>query len=453
MEYLLVMSLSGTTSACSCILLRYLMKGGIPAGMQYLLLKIAVLYYLIPLPFVRKWYRDILVDLIGFRLIEDGDINIFGRRSYRIAYVDGSVYINLHMKIQMAVVTVWVLVAVFFLLNELYHYIKTKKFVISCINNMNMKREVIKVERRIGSCRLTQKVMVYYVLHDRESMTFGLFRPVILCGAAAKSPEAKMVLSHEIAHIKRFDVFWKILLRLAVILHWWNPAVWLVRRDFERACECSCDDMALRGKAKEEIKAYMRLLISEASGGSGEEAGRMRWGMNFKGEMKRLSERMENAMNRKKCSKAAVWITAVLVMMVNSITVFAYPEIHTVGGEWESVEEAERFINNPCMFITEDADEEARKKDIVYEYVSMEIRYENQFTDEYGNIYQVKDDMGASAYGSCSHEYVSGTVTEHNKNSDGSCTGTQYSAQRCNKCGYVKKGNELAVFKFNACPH
>lgn len=140
-------------------------------------------------------------------------------------------------------------------------------------------------------------------------------------------------------------------------------------------------------------------------------------------------------------------------MMVNSITVFAYPEIHTVGGEWESVEEAERFINNPGMFITKGAGEEARKKDIVYEYVSMEIRYEKQFTDEYGNIYQVKDDMGASAYGSCSHEYVSGTVTEHNKNSDGSCAVTQYSAQRCNKCGDVKKGNRLSVTNLDMCPH
>lgn len=453
MEYLLVMSLSGTTSACSCILLRYLMKGGIPAGMQYLLLKISVLYYLIPLPFVRKWYQDILVNLIGFRLIKDGDINLFGRRSYRIAYVDGLVYINHHMKIQLAVVTVWVLVAVFFLLTELYHYIETKKSVTGCTNNINMKQEVIEVERRIGPCRLTQEVRVYYTMHDWANMTFGLFRPVILCAAAAESPEAEMVLNHEIAHIRRFDVFWKILLRLAVILHWWNPAVWLVRRDFERACECSCDDMALHGKAKEEIKAYMRLLISEASGGRGEEAGRMRWGMNFKGEMKRLSERMENAMNRKKCSKAAVWITAVLVTMVNSITVFAYPEINTVSGEWESVEEAEEFINNPGMFITDGADEEERKKDIAYEYVNMEIRYEKQFMDEYGNIYQAKDDMGASVYGNCSHEYVSGTYTEHKKSSDGSCTVTQYSAQRCIKCGDVKKGNRLSVTNYDMCPH
>lgn len=76
MEYLLVMSISGTTSACICILLKYLMKDRISAGMQYLLLKISVLYYLIPLPFLKKWYQDMLVCLIGFRFIEDGDINI-----------------------------------------------------------------------------------------------------------------------------------------------------------------------------------------------------------------------------------------------------------------------------------------------------------------------------------------------------------------------------------------
>lgn len=140
-------------------------------------------------------------------------------------------------------------------------------------------------------------------------------------------------------------------------------------------------------------------------------------------------------------------------MMVNSITVFAYPEINIVGGEWESVEEAERFINNSGMFITKGAGEEERKKDIAYENVSIEIRYEKQFIDEYGNIYQVKNDMGASVYRSCGHEFVSGTYTEHNKNSDGSCTVTQYSAKRCSKCGYMEKNNRLCVMYYDACPH
>ncbi len=453
MEYLLIMSISGTTSACICILLKYLMKDRVSAGMQYLLLKIAILYYLIPLPFLKKWYQDMLVCLMGFRFIEDGDINILGRMSYRIAYVNGSVYINKHMQIQIAAVTVWILVGIFILLIELYHYIKTKKFVISCINKINVEQDVITVERRIGLYRLTQKVMVYYVLHDWQNMTFGLFRPVILCGAAANSPDAGMVLSHEIVHIKRFDVFWKILLRLAVILHWWNPAVWFIRRSFEWACECSCDDIVLYGKTKEETKAYMRLIISESGRDGKEEAGRMRWGIGFKGEMIKLSERIENAMNRKKCNKAAVLITAAFVMMANSITVFAYPEINTVTGEWESVEEAERFINADLEFITKNASVEELQKDIVYETEIYEVRYEKQFIDGYGNIYQVNDDMGASVYGSCSHEYVSGTFTEHNKNADGSCTVDYYDGKRCTKCGNMKMNNRLYGINYNPCPH
>ncbi|MDE5698568.1 MAG: M56 family metallopeptidase [Lachnospiraceae bacterium] len=447
------MSISGTTSACICILLKYLMKDRVSAGMQYLLLKIAILYYLIPLPFLKKWYQDMLVCLMGFRFIEDGDINILGRMSYRIAYVNGSVYINKHMQIQIAAVTVWILVGIFILLIELYHYIKTKKFVISCINKINVEQDVITVERRIGLYRLTQKVMVYYVLHDWQNMTFGLFRPVILCGAAANSPDAGMVLSHEIVHIKRFDVFWKILLRLAVILHWWNPAVWFIRRSFEWACECSCDDIVLYGKTKEETKAYMRLIISESGRDGKEEAGRMRWGIGFKGEMIKLSERIENAMNRKKCNKAAVLITAAFVMMANSITVFAYPEINTVTGEWESVEEAERFINADLEFITKNASVEELQKDIVYETEIYEVRYEKQFIDGYGNIYQVNDDMGASVYGSCSHEYVSGTFTEHNKNADGSCTVDYYDGKRCTKCGNMKMNNRLYGINYNPCPH
>lgn len=453
MEYLLIMSISGTTSACICILLKYLMKDRVSAGMQYLLLKISVLYYLIPLPFLKKWYQDMLVCLMGFRFIEDGDINILGRMSYRIAYVNGSVYINKHMQIQIAAVTVWMLVGIFVLLIELYHYIKTKKFVISCINKINVEQEVITVERSIGLYRLTQKVMVYYVLHDRQNMTFGLFKPVILCGAAAKSPDAGMVLSHEIVHIKRFDVFWKILLRLAVILHWWNPAVWFIRRSFEWACECSCDDIVLYGKTKEETKAYMRLIISESGRDGKEEAGRMRWGIGFKGEMIKLSERIENAMNRKKCNKAAVLITAAFVMMANSITVFAYPEINTVTGEWESVEEAERFINADLEFITKNASVEELQKDIVYETEIYQVRYEKQFIDGYGNIYQVNDDMGASVYGSCSHEYVSGTFTEHNKNADGSCTVDYYDGKRCTKCGNMRMNNRLYGINYNPCPH
>ncbi len=57
MEYLLVMSLSGSTMTGIYLLLRYLFKGKISARLYYLLAKVAVIYYLIPLPFLKGWYK------------------------------------------------------------------------------------------------------------------------------------------------------------------------------------------------------------------------------------------------------------------------------------------------------------------------------------------------------------------------------------------------------------
>ena len=79
--------------------------------------------------------------------------------------------------------------------------------------------------------------------------------------------------------------------------------------------------------------------------------------------------------------------------------------------------------------------------------------YDNQFTDTDGNIYPLQDTMTANVYGNCSHTYVSGTMQEHSKNSDGSCVLITYSAKRCSKCGHVVKGNVLSEFKYTTCPH
>lgn len=450
MEYLLVMSFSGTTVVCLYILLRHIIKSSIPAVLQYLLLKISILYYLIPLPFLKSWYRNFWVNVCGLR--ERIGIDIFGHMSYRIAYIDNSMYINNYMKIQMIILTVWILISCCLFMMELYNYFKKKKFVISCIKNINAEPEVIEVERGIGACRLTQKVIVYYALYNRKNMAFGLFRPIILCGATTKSTEAEIILNHEITHIKRLDVFWKILLRLAVILHWWNPAVWFLYRDFEGVCECSCDDIVLHGKTKEEIKAYMLLLVNESKKNGKEEVGFRRLGMNLKGEMTRLSERIENAMNMKKWNKAAVLLVAVLVMTVNSLTVFAYPKINTVSGEW-SDDELEGFIRaDTAMFVTKDASEE-ELQNTIYETKIFEVKYEKQFIDTDGNIYQVKDDIEASVYGSCSHTYVSGTYTEHIKDSYGGCTVVYYNARKCSKCGYMKIGDKLHTVVYDTCLH
>jgi beta-lactamase regulating signal transducer with metallopeptidase domain len=53
--------------------------------------------------------------------------------------------------------------------------------------------------------------------------------------------ERRTILAHELAHVRRLDHRVRWLEALVVVLYWWNPIVWLVRRDLNRAEEECCD--------------------------------------------------------------------------------------------------------------------------------------------------------------------------------------------------------------------
>ena len=74
--------------------------------------------------------------------------------------------------------------------------------------------------------------------------TWGVRRPVIALPAAAATwtPERlRLVLVHELVHVRRQDVMVEALLWLAGALYWFHPAVWLatarVRLERERTCD------------------------------------------------------------------------------------------------------------------------------------------------------------------------------------------------------------------------
>ena len=79
-------------------------------------------------------------------------------------------------------------------------------------------------------------------------MTCGIFRPAVLmpAGASEWSPERlRIVLLHELAHIRRGDLATHLLARLALSLHWWNPLAWYAWRAFVKERERATDDLVL----------------------------------------------------------------------------------------------------------------------------------------------------------------------------------------------------------------
>ena len=92
---------------------------------------------------------------------------------------------------------------------------------------------------------------------------FGLFRPAIyLTPEAAKDEQVRgHVLAHELTHYRHLDHIWSVLRSVCLVLHWYNPLVWIAARVSRADAELACDEGALARLGEEHRADYGRTLI------------------------------------------------------------------------------------------------------------------------------------------------------------------------------------------------
>ena len=79
-------------------------------------------------------------------------------------------------------------------------------------------------------------------------VTWGVGRPKIVMPFAARDWDDerwRIVLCHELAHIRRGDWLVQVFARAVLALNWFNPIMWLACRRLERESEHACDDAVL----------------------------------------------------------------------------------------------------------------------------------------------------------------------------------------------------------------
>lgn len=93
-------------------------------------------------------------------------------------------------------------------------------------------------------------------------VTWGIFRPVILVPTGFEALPAECreaVLRHETAHIQSGDFLMRVLAEFARAAIWFQPLMWIVRRQLHEEQELSCDDRVLASGCKPSV--YAKLLL------------------------------------------------------------------------------------------------------------------------------------------------------------------------------------------------
>jgi beta-lactamase regulating signal transducer with metallopeptidase domain len=84
-------------------------------------------------------------------------------------------------------------------------------------------------------------------------MTCGFLRSAILMPADAAQwgeERRRLVLMHELAHVRRGDVTAHFVARMALTFYWWNPLAWAAWRGFLKERERAADDLVLNTGAR-----------------------------------------------------------------------------------------------------------------------------------------------------------------------------------------------------------
>ncbi len=157
----------------------------------------------------------------------------------------------------------------------------------------------------------------------------GLFRPaVILPNKKYEDPRLRNILMHEITHMKRYDILVKRLLILVGAIHWFNPLVYFVRREINKACELACDESVIKKFNNIEMQQYGDTLITVAA----DSIKKMPLLTTMLEDKKNLKERLDAIMKQKQHSKRTV-IAASVFLVIIVCAILGLNTLHRIESE------------------------------------------------------------------------------------------------------------------------
>lgn len=156
----------------------------------------------------------------------------------------------------------WLLVTLAFIVTFVIQYILFNKKI------KNNKCDDIIVNTILKNClnelKIKKNIKIYYQDYNKLTSIFGVFNSKILISKEVLNLDdesLKYIFMHELAHFKRKDLFFNLIMLLTVSVHFFNPIVWYIFKNIREDIELAADEYVVRKMNKYEKKQYGLTLI------------------------------------------------------------------------------------------------------------------------------------------------------------------------------------------------
>lgn len=107
---------------------------------------------------------------------------------------------------------------------------------------------------------IRRKIATYSSPKIDQPMAAGVFRPAIYLPTDLDQDTLKVVLAHELAHIKRRDLGWQWLFAALDTLFFFHPLARLAKQEYQKCQETACDALAM-DVCRTSMAQYGRILL------------------------------------------------------------------------------------------------------------------------------------------------------------------------------------------------
>ena len=218
----------------------------------------------------------------------------------------------------------WISVAVILLIRYFYKRVKVRRILEQYVIKDTDTKEYY--ESFLNDTKI-RSIKIAVIPGEKQAAIFGVIRPImILPDAVLEEKTVAHMIRHEMKHYANYDLWLKFFVDLLVVIHWWNPVVYVMRKELSLAFELSNDYMVTRDMPELEKLEYAQTLVQAAKLMSNQQA----YDLNLTGG-ECLETRIQMLLEEKKTEGmrsrllAAVNLLFVLLLLIISL-VFA-PEV------------------------------------------------------------------------------------------------------------------------------